>query len=80
MRWLYLAVICVFAAAVIIFAAQNLETVAMPFLGFSATQFDTPGSRRPPPSFATSSKSAAARIILPLDLLARRTATAWGRD
>ena len=26
MRWLYLAVICVFAAAVIIFAAQNLET------------------------------------------------------
>ena len=39
MRWLYLAVICVFAAAVIIFAAQNLETVAMPFLGFSATQF-----------------------------------------
>ena len=36
MRWLYLAVICVFAAAVIIFAAQNLHIVTMSFLGFSA--------------------------------------------
>ena len=31
-----MAVICVFAAAVIIFAAQNLEMVTMSFLGFSA--------------------------------------------
>jgi lipopolysaccharide assembly protein A len=36
MRWVYLAVICVFAAAVIIFAAQNLQVVSMSFLGFSA--------------------------------------------
>jgi len=35
MRWLYLAVICVFAAAVIIFAAQNLQIVTISFLGFS---------------------------------------------
>ena len=33
MRRFYMAVICVFAAAVIIFAAQNLEMVAMSFLG-----------------------------------------------
>jgi uncharacterized integral membrane protein len=31
-----MAVICLFAAAVIIFAAQNLEMVTMSFLGFSA--------------------------------------------
>ena len=36
MRWFHLIVICVFAAAVIIFAAQNLEMVTMSFLGFSA--------------------------------------------
>ena len=36
MRWVYVAVICVFAAAVIIFAAQNLQVVTMSFLGFSA--------------------------------------------
>jgi uncharacterized integral membrane protein len=31
-----MAVICLFAAAVIIFAAQNLQMVTMSFLGFSA--------------------------------------------
>lgn len=31
MRWLYLAVIVVFAAATIIFAAQNFETVTISF-------------------------------------------------
>lgn len=36
MRWVYLAVICVFAATVIIFAAQNVHIVTMSFLGFSA--------------------------------------------
>ena len=36
MRWFYMVVICVFAAAVIIFAAQNLDMVTMSFLGFSA--------------------------------------------
>lgn len=36
MRGVYLAVICMFAAAVIVFAAQNLQTVTMSFLGFSA--------------------------------------------
>jgi len=35
-RWFYMAVNCVFAGAVIIFAAQNLEMVTMSFLGFSA--------------------------------------------
>jgi uncharacterized integral membrane protein len=36
MRWVYIAVISVFAAAIIIFAAQNLQHVTMSFLGFSA--------------------------------------------
>jgi len=36
MRWLYIAVICVFAVAVIVFAAENLQLVTMSFLGFSA--------------------------------------------
>lgn len=36
MRWVYLAIICLFAAAVIIFAAQNLQIVSMSFLGISA--------------------------------------------
>jgi lipopolysaccharide assembly protein A len=36
MRWIHVAVIAVFAAAVIIFAFQNLQIVTMSFLGFSA--------------------------------------------
>ena len=36
MRWVYLAVIIVFAAATIVFAVQNLEIVTMTFLGFNA--------------------------------------------
>ena len=36
MRWVHLTVICVFAAAVIIFAVQNLHVVTMSFLGFTA--------------------------------------------
>ena len=36
MRWIYLAVIVLFAAATIIFAAQNFEIVTMSFLGFNA--------------------------------------------
>jgi putative membrane protein len=36
MRWIYLAVIILFAAATRIFAVQNLEIVTMSFLGFSA--------------------------------------------
>jgi len=36
MRWIYLAVIILFAAAAIIFAAQNLEIVTMTFLGINA--------------------------------------------
>jgi lipopolysaccharide assembly protein A len=35
MRWIYLAVIVLFVAAVIIFAMQNLTAVTMSFLGFS---------------------------------------------
>jgi uncharacterized integral membrane protein len=36
MRWLHLAVVVIFAAAVLIFIGQNLEMVTMSFLGFSA--------------------------------------------
>ena len=36
MRWLYLAVIILFAAATIVFAVQNFEIVTMSFLGFNA--------------------------------------------
>ena len=33
MHWIYLAIIVVFAAAIVIFAAQNLEIVTTSFLG-----------------------------------------------
>jgi putative membrane protein len=36
MRWIYLAVIVLFAAATIVFALQNFEIVTMTFLGFNA--------------------------------------------
>ena len=36
MRWLHLAVVVIFAAAVLIFIGQNLEMVTMSFPGFSA--------------------------------------------
>lgn len=36
MRWVYLAVIILFAAATIIFALQNFEIVTVSFLGASA--------------------------------------------
>jgi putative membrane protein len=36
MRWVHMALICVFAAVVIIFAVQNLQLVTMSFLGFNA--------------------------------------------
>ena len=36
MRWIYLAVIILFAAATIIFVAQNFEIVTISFLGFNA--------------------------------------------
>ena len=36
MRWIYLAVIILFALATIIFALQNFEIVTMSFLGFNA--------------------------------------------
>jgi lipopolysaccharide assembly protein A len=35
MRWIYLAIVIVFVAAIIIFAVQNLTAVTMSFLGFS---------------------------------------------
>jgi uncharacterized integral membrane protein len=35
MRWLYLAIIVLFAAAVVIFAAQNFETVTISFFRMS---------------------------------------------
>lgn len=37
MRWLHLSVIVLFAATIILFAAQNHQIVTMSFLGFSAT-------------------------------------------
>jgi putative membrane protein len=36
MRWIHLFVIALFAAAVIVFVAQNFAIVTMSFLGFSA--------------------------------------------
>ena len=36
MRWVYLAVIILFAAATIVFALQNFEIVTMSFLGINA--------------------------------------------
>lgn len=35
MRWIYVVIIVLFAAAIVIFAVQNLEAVTMAFLGFS---------------------------------------------
>ncbi len=35
MRWVYLIIVVLFVAAVVLFAAQNLGTVTMSFLGFS---------------------------------------------
>jgi uncharacterized integral membrane protein len=34
MRWVYLAIVIVFVAAILIFAFQNLDVVTMSFLGF----------------------------------------------
>ena len=36
MRWIHLFVVVMFAAAILIFVAQNLAPVTMSFLGFSA--------------------------------------------
>jgi putative membrane protein len=36
MRWVYLAVIILFAAATTVFVAQNFEIVTMSFLGINA--------------------------------------------
>jgi uncharacterized integral membrane protein len=36
MRWIYVAIIVLFAAATLIFALQNLEIVTMSFLSFKA--------------------------------------------
>ena len=36
MRWIYLAVIILFAAATILFALQNFDIVTMSFLGFNS--------------------------------------------
>jgi uncharacterized integral membrane protein len=36
MRWIYLAVVVLFAAATIVFAVQNLEIVTISFLGSNA--------------------------------------------
>jgi lipopolysaccharide assembly protein A len=35
MRWIYLAIVILFVAAILIFAFQNLGVVTMSFLGFS---------------------------------------------
>jgi putative membrane protein len=34
-RWIYLAIVIIFVAAILIFVFQNLGVVAMSFLGFS---------------------------------------------
>lgn len=35
MRWIYLAIVIVFAVATLLFAVQNLETATVSFLGFN---------------------------------------------
>lgn len=35
MRWFYIAVAVILAAAIVVFALQNLESVTLAFLGFS---------------------------------------------
>jgi putative membrane protein len=35
MRWVHLAVVVLFVAAIVVFVIQNREVVAMAFLGFS---------------------------------------------
>ena len=37
MRWVYLTVVALFAAATIIFVVQNVEVVTMSFLGLSVS-------------------------------------------
>ena len=52
MRWIYLAVIILFAAATIIFALQNFEIVTMSFLGFNARVPLAAAGRRAPTCWA----------------------------
>lgn len=35
MRWIHLAIVVLFIAAIVVFAIQNLQVVRMAFLGFS---------------------------------------------
>jgi len=35
MRWVYIAIVVVFVAAILLFVVQNREAVTMAFLGFS---------------------------------------------
>lgn len=35
MRWIYLAIIIVFVAAIVLFAIQNVQLITMSFLGLS---------------------------------------------
>jgi uncharacterized integral membrane protein len=35
MRWVYLAIIIVFVAAIVLFAVQNVQLITMSFLGLS---------------------------------------------
>lgn len=35
MRWIHLAIVVLFLAAIVIFSIQNLQVVTMAFLGFS---------------------------------------------
>ena len=36
MRWVYVGIVAIFAAAIVLFALQNLQIVTVSFLGFSA--------------------------------------------
>jgi hypothetical protein len=48
MRWIYLAVIFLFAAATVVFALQNFEIVTMSLLSFKARAARAVGNRRLP--------------------------------
>ena len=57
MRWIYLAVIVLFALATLIFALQNLEVVAVSFLASRS-------GRRSPCSRSSSTSSARSRAVV----------------
>jgi hypothetical protein len=76
MRWIYLAVIILFAAATIIFALQNFEIVTMSFLSFNAR---APLALLAPSSTSWARRRAAACSRCCVDRTKGRGETSWAR-